>query len=131
MLMAFKTTKRRYVVYKDLKIGDVVVTGYYKRSEKSKGAHSKDEHLDHVFENLEGESVVLYHAGFLTNEMEKVEIGSMVQIIFEGMQEKEKVKKGNNPARKFDVQVDDEVARKMWGMPMAAGSGDNLITDDM
>jgi len=120
--MAFKTTSINFVNYKELKPKDIVVTGWYKRSEQATGVHSKDGQLNYIFETENGDNVGLYHSGYLATAMQNIEIGQLTQVVFLGLQDADSVKKGMNPARLFEVLVDTDADRKTFGVPIHAPS---------
>lgn len=100
--MDFKSINRprKYMKYSECNEGDVLVTGRYKGMVPS---NYSDNHLFEV-ENEE-EDYVLNSAGHLNWQLESVELGSLVRVIYKGQEVLEKGPYKGKPSHQFDVQV--------------------------
>lgn len=80
----------------------VILEGLYLGTSPNQLDSSKS---DYKFESTDGNTVIVNSTGSLAYKMKKVEIGSLVRLIYNG---KEEIKKGNKAgklAHNFDVQV--------------------------
>ena len=90
----------KYVSAKDLKAGDIAVTGILLSSSPNKFNASK---LDFTFEIEDGSKVVLNGAGNLQARLKSVAIGSLVQIKYNGQKKITKGPFANKSSHDFTV----------------------------
>lgn len=97
----------KYVKYSEAKAGDTLVIGNYVGSPLVLNFNKDKEVPQHQFQDDEGNTVALNSAGQLDYLMKKVEIGSLVEVLFLG-QEALTIKGKKVKANQFEVSVLEE-----------------------
>lgn len=98
----------KYVKYSEAKPGDVLVLGNYVGSPMVLNFNKDKEVPQHQFQDEEGNTTALNSAGQLDYLMKKVEVGSVVEVVFLG-QEALTIKGKKVKANQFEVSILGEI----------------------